>query len=101
MKRTEIKQLFSAQAEGWIDTTVNVKGWVRTKRGNKNVAFIALNDGSTINNIQIVVDLATADAAELPCIAVAWGFRGREKLEALGAARIVQTPQELAQQLLT
>ncbi len=61
MKRTEIKQLFSAQAEGWIDTTVNVKGWVRTKRGNKNVAFIALNDGSTINNIQIVVDLATAD----------------------------------------
>ena len=32
------------------------KGWVRTKRGNKNVAFIALNDGSTINNIQIVVD---------------------------------------------
>ena len=61
MKRTEIKQLFSAQAEGWIDTTVNVKGWVRTKRGNKNVAFIALNDGSTISNIQIVVDLATAD----------------------------------------
>ena len=62
MKRTEIKQLFSTQAEGWIDTLVNVKGWVRTKRGNKNVAFIALNDGSTINNIQIVVDLATADA---------------------------------------
>ena len=37
---------------------VLVKGWVRTKRGNKNVAFIALNDGSTINNIQIVCDLA-------------------------------------------
>ena len=47
------------------------------------------------------VDLATADAAELPCIAVAWGFRGREKLEALGAARIVQTPQELERELLT
>ena len=30
------------------DVTVNVKGWVRTKRGNKNVSFIALNDGSTI-----------------------------------------------------
>ncbi|MCR5569812.1 MAG: asparagine--tRNA ligase [Paludibacteraceae bacterium] len=38
------------------DVTVNVKGWVRTKRGNKNVSFIALNDGSTINNIQIVAD---------------------------------------------
>ena len=37
---------------------VLAKGWVRTKRGNKNVAFIALNDGSTINNIQIVCDLA-------------------------------------------
>jgi len=35
---------------------VLAKGWVRTKRGNKNVAFIALNDGSTINNIQIVCD---------------------------------------------
>ncbi len=40
------------------DVTVNVKGWVRTKRGNKNVSFIALNDGSTINNIQIVADAA-------------------------------------------
>ena len=44
---------------------VVVKGWVRTKRGNKNVAFIALNDGSTINNIQIVVDMATTDEALL------------------------------------
>ena len=37
---------------------VLVKGWVRTKRGNKNVAFIALNDGSTIHNLQIVCDPA-------------------------------------------
>lgn len=35
---------------------LNVKGWVRTRRGNKNVSFIALNDGSTIHNIQIVID---------------------------------------------
>lgn len=35
---------------------VNIKGWVRTRRGNKNVSFIALNDGSTIHNIQVVVD---------------------------------------------
>ena len=40
---------------------VTVKGWVRTKRGNKNVAFIAMNDGSTINNIQIVCDIAGFD----------------------------------------
>lgn len=35
---------------------ITVKGWVRTRRGNKNVGFIALNDGSTIKNLQIVVD---------------------------------------------
>lgn len=37
---------------------INVRGWVRSRRGNKNVSFIALNDGSTIKNIQIVVDLS-------------------------------------------
>lgn len=40
---------------------INVKGWVRTRRGNKNVGFVALNDGSTINNIQIVIDIANFD----------------------------------------
>ena len=37
---------------------VVVKGWVRTKRGNNNVNFIALNDGSTVTNLQIVVETA-------------------------------------------
>lgn len=46
---------------GKVNTNVVVKGWVRTKRGNKNVAFIAMNDGSTINNIQVVVDVASFD----------------------------------------
>ena len=44
---------------------LNVKGWVRTKRGSKNVAFIALNDGSTINNVQVVVDMNDENAALL------------------------------------
>ena len=61
MKRIEIKQLLSDSSASLIGRPVNVKGWVRTKRGNKNVAFIALNDGSTINNIQVVVDLANFD----------------------------------------
>lgn len=52
MKRTEIKSLLQSTEFGKL---VNVKGWVRTKRASKNVAFIALNDGSTIKNIQIVV----------------------------------------------
>lgn len=37
------------------------KGWVRTKRGNKQIKFIALNDGSTINNIQVVVNMDSFD----------------------------------------
>ena len=54
MKRTEIKALLLQNDYG---SEIAVQGWVRTKRGSKNVAFIALNDGSTINNIQIVVDV--------------------------------------------
>lgn len=46
---------------GAPESDITVKGWVRTKRGNKNVAFIALNDGSTINNIQVVCDVANFD----------------------------------------
>ena len=58
MKRTKISDLLKSPALG---TTVTVMGWVRTRRGSKAVSFIALNDGSTINNIQIVVDLAKFD----------------------------------------
>lgn len=39
------------------DGIVAVRGWVRTKRSSKNVAFVALNDGSTIRNLQLVVDV--------------------------------------------
>ncbi len=53
-KRVKIKELLLAKEVG---TTVNIKGWVRTKRGNKQINFVALNDGSTINNLQIVVDV--------------------------------------------
>ena len=58
IKRTKIANIFDPAL---IGTTVCVKGWVRTRRGNKNVNFIALNDGSTIKNIQVVVDLANFD----------------------------------------
>ena len=39
-----------------VNQEISIKGWVRTKRGSKHVSFIALNDGSTINNIQIVTE---------------------------------------------
>jgi asparaginyl-tRNA synthetase len=59
MKRKRVKELLAARATG---EKVLVKGWVRTKREIKNVAFVALNDGSTINNIQIVIDLSAFPA---------------------------------------
>ena len=55
--RSKIKDLLKMQP----GIEVTAKGWVRTKRGNKNVGFIALNDGSTINNIQVVCDMASFD----------------------------------------
>lgn len=73
MKRSKIKELLKSPPFG---KEVLVKGWVRTKRGNRNIAFIALNDGSTINSIQIVVDTASFDDNRLKdistgaCIAV-------------------------------
>ena len=54
IKRKRVAQLL-CETPG---VEVLAKGWVRTKRGNKNVAFIALNDGSTVNNIQVVCDAA-------------------------------------------
>jgi asparaginyl-tRNA synthetase len=59
MKRTKIKELFSIKPEG---QTIVVKGWVRTFRSNQ---FIAINDGSTLQNIQAVVDFSNTDEALL------------------------------------
>jgi asparaginyl-tRNA synthetase len=52
-KRIKIKDLLKSDDYG---KPVIVKGWVRTRRGSKNVSFITVNDGSTINNLQVVVD---------------------------------------------
>lgn len=56
IRRTKVVDLLYKEDFG---ETVNVKGWVRTRRGNKQVNFVALNDGSTIHNIQVVIDLAS------------------------------------------
>ena len=54
MKRTKVAELLKGTALG---QEVLLKGWVRTKRGNKFVNFIAVNDGSTIHTIQVVADV--------------------------------------------
>lgn len=55
LKRSIVKELLKGSSVG---SDVMVKGWVRTRRGNKNVQFIALNDGSIVHSIQIVVELS-------------------------------------------
>ena len=86
-KRIKVKELLKSEP----GQEVVAKGWVRTKRGNRNVVFIALNDGSTINNIQIVVDTAAFDEDTLKkittgaCICV----RG-ELVSSLGSGQAVE-----------
>ena len=56
MKKNQIIDILKS---GQVGAETTVKGWVRTRRGSKNVSFIALNDGSTINNLQVVADAET------------------------------------------
>ena len=65
MKRTKIVDALAREDYG---AEINVKGWVRTRRGSKAVNFIALNDGSTIKNIQVVADVDKFDADMLKLI---------------------------------
>jgi len=65
MERVMIKTALERRDFG---NEINVKGWVRTRRGNKNVSFVALNDGSTVNNIQIVVDVTKFTEEQLKLI---------------------------------
>ncbi len=57
IKRIELRELFgSEKQQSLIGSEICVKGWVRTKRGNKNVSFIALNDGGCMQNLQVVAE---------------------------------------------
>ncbi|WP_010662090.1 asparagine--tRNA ligase [Marinilabilia salmonicolor] len=60
MQRTKVADLLRSND---IGKPFTVKGWVRTRRGNKHVNFVALNDGSGINNLQVVVDMEKFDEA--------------------------------------
>ena len=55
MKHTDIVKILKNSTE-FIDTTVTVCGWVRTARDSKNIAFIELNDGTCLSNLQLIVD---------------------------------------------
>ena len=65
MARIKIVDLLK---NGKAEEKITVKGWVRTKRGNKHVNFVALNDGSTIHNLQVVVNMESADETLLKTV---------------------------------
>ena len=88
IKRTKIVDIFNPAL---IGTEVCVKGWVRTRRGNKQVQFIALNDGSTIKNVQIVIDPAKVDENLLKDITTGACIGATGKLvESQGAGQSVE-----------
>ncbi len=83
-----MKDLLTGQQ---IGQEVTLKGWVRTKRGNKHVAFIAMNDGSTINNIQVVADLANFDEEIMKLVTTGACLHVKGKLvESLGQGQSVE-----------
>lgn len=65
MATTSIHQLLT---EGTPGQTITAKGWVRSRRSSKGISFIALNDGSTINNLQAVVDYANIDEESIKAV---------------------------------
>jgi asparaginyl-tRNA synthetase len=74
-----------------LDREVIVKGWVRTKRGNKKVNFVALNDGSTIHNIQVVVDVPQFDENLLKSITTGASIGVKGKLvQSMGKGQNVE-----------
>ena len=85
--RTKVKDLLQMKA----GSEVLAKGWVRTKRGNKEIAFIALNDGSTIKNVQVVVDKNEKTEAQLSKISTGAciGVRG-QLVESVGSGQAVE-----------
>ncbi|MEI8201670.1 MAG: asparagine--tRNA ligase [Bacteroidota bacterium] len=66
--RYSVKKLLEASSNHLVGTEVNIKGWVRTRRGNNTLAFIAVNDGSIIHSIQVVAELENFDEATIKLV---------------------------------
>jgi asparaginyl-tRNA synthetase len=92
VKRTEIKKILERRDFG---ADVTVMGWVRTKRASKNVAFIAINDGSTIKNVQVVVEMNDEFEKLLDNIHTGAALSVKGKLvESLGSGQKVEVQAE-------
>ncbi len=89
MKHEKIKNIFNTPE--LVGQDVEVKGWVRTRRGNKQVQFVALNDGSTIRNLQIVFDMSKFSDDDMKQITTGSSLRVTGKLvESQGKGQSVE-----------
>ena len=88
MKRSTVKELLGSKE---INRDVLLKGWVRTRRGNNQVAFIAVNDGTIIHNIQVVADLGLFPEEEMKRITTGSSIAVTGKLvESMGKGQTVE-----------
>ena len=93
MKRTKIVD--AVKGGELIGQDVCVKGWVRTRRGNKHVQFVALNDGSSIKNLQIVFDLSRFNEEELKAITTGSSLCVEGKMvESMGRGQVCEVQAE-------
>ena len=88
IRRTKIKQILNEKKP---KKEICVKGWVRTKRENKHVAFVALNDGSIIDNLQLVLDVQNTEESILRKITTGAGISAMGRLtESQGSGQTVE-----------
>lgn len=91
MSKGTIKDLLKKPEIVGIGNQVTVQGWVRTKRGNNTIAFIALNDGSIVHNIQIVAELSQFDENVIKKVTTGASLRVTGKLvESQGKGQAVE-----------
>ncbi|MDD3645039.1 MAG: asparagine--tRNA ligase [Bacteroidales bacterium] len=91
MSKRTIKDLLKKPEIVGIGNQVTVQGWVRTKRGNNTIAFIALNDGSIVHNIQIVAELSQFDENVIKKVTTGASLRVTGKLvESQGKGQAVE-----------
>jgi asparaginyl-tRNA synthetase len=88
MKRSTVKELLASSETG---KDVLLKGWVRTRRGNNQVAFIAVNDGTTIHNMQVVAELASFPEEVMKKVTTGSSISVTGKLvESLGKGQVLE-----------
>ena len=88
MKRSTVKELLNSTK---TDRDVLLMGWVRTRRGNNQVAFIAVNDGTIIHSIQVVAELASFPEEIMKRVTTGSSIRETGKLvESLGKGQRVE-----------